>query len=89
MAKPFRVDIVSPEKTVFEGDAVSLVVPAEYGYLGILAGHAPLVAHIVRGKITLRSQSGEIRSWISDSDGFIEVADNKVSLVVNSVGVKI
>ena len=47
-----HVSVISPEATLYEGDAPSLVAPAYDGEVGILTGHAPMV--IVLGKGTLR-----------------------------------
>ena len=54
MAKTFRLEIVTPEKIVFSEDVVSLVAPAENGYLGVLAGHAPLLCTLKPGEIRIR-----------------------------------
>ena len=43
MAKPFKVTIVTPEKTAYEAEAVSVILPGTEGYLGVWANHAPLV----------------------------------------------
>ena len=83
MAKPFRVDIVSPEKTVFGGDAVSLIVPAEYGYLGVLADHAPFICKLADGKITLRDAEGNTLSFNSQGSGFLEVLKNNVTILLS------
>ena len=83
--KLFHVDIVSPDKSIYNGAIQSLVVPCELGYLGVLADHAPLVANIVRGKITLKKDSGEILEISSKSRGFLEVNKNKAILLLDSV----
>ena len=49
MAKPFKVQIVTPDKTAYEGEAVSATIPGLAGYLGVWANHAPLVAAVVPG----------------------------------------
>ena len=82
MEHSFYVDIISPEKKVFEGEISSLVVPAELGYLGVLANHAPLVANLVPGKISFRKASGEQTVIRSQGKGFLEVLKNKVVLLL-------
>ena len=81
-AKVFKVGIYSSDKTMFEGEAVSLVAPSEAGYLGVLADHAPLVAKLAYGKITLRSPAGKISEINSSPGGFLEVLKNQVTLLL-------
>jgi F-type H+-transporting ATPase subunit epsilon len=82
MAKTFKLEIVTPEKLVFSEDIVSLVVPAEEGYLGVLAGHAPLLAALKPGEIRIRKDSGE--ALYATSGGFMEVLPKKTSILCES-----
>jgi F-type H+-transporting ATPase subunit epsilon len=82
MAKTFRLEIVTPEKLVFSEDIVSLIVPAEEGYLGVLAGHAPLLCSLKPGEIKIRRESGE--SLYATSGGFMEVTPKKTSILSES-----
>ncbi|MDD2679739.1 MAG: ATP synthase F1 subunit epsilon [Candidatus Omnitrophica bacterium] len=84
MAKLFHVNILTPEKKVFAGEVVSLIVPAALGYLGILAGHAPLAANLKAGKIILRENSGEQTVLYNKDRGFLEAAENKVTILLDS-----
>ena len=52
MEKAYKLEIITPQGTVYSGDVISIVAPGELGYLGVLAGHAPLVTTLVRGKFT-------------------------------------
>ena len=83
MAKTFNLTIMAPENIIYEGPAVSLIVPAELGYLGILADHAPLGANLRRGTITLRKDSGQTVKFASGDKGFIEVLKNNVTILLN------
>ena len=82
MAKTFRLEIVTPEKIVFSEDVVSLVAPAENGYLGVLAGHAPLLCSLRPGEIKIRRESGEL--LYATSGGFMEVTPKKTSILSES-----
>jgi F-type H+-transporting ATPase subunit epsilon len=82
MAKTFRLEIVTPEKTVFSEDVVSLVAPAENGYLGVLAGHAPLLCALKPGEIKIRREAGEL--LYATSGGFMEVTPKKTSILSES-----
>jgi F-type H+-transporting ATPase subunit epsilon len=82
MAKTFKLEIVTPEKLVFSDEIVSLVVPAEEGYLGVLAGHAPLLAALKPGEIRIRRESGD--QIYATSGGFMEVLPKKTSILCES-----
>lgn len=84
MAKTFSLSIVAPDKVLAEKKCVSLVVPSELGYMGILANHAPLVANLAKGKITLKDGSGNTEELSSPGKGFIEVLNNEVVIILRS-----
>jgi F-type H+-transporting ATPase subunit epsilon len=84
MAKTFKVSIVTAEQTLLEVEAVSLTLPGIAGYLGILANHAPLVTALVPGVLTLRENDGSPESVFAVTNGFVEVARNEVSVMVDA-----
>jgi F-type H+-transporting ATPase subunit epsilon len=84
MAKPFEIEITSPDKNIYRGQAEYLTVPAAKGYMGVLANHAPLVASLVPGNIVVREGSGHTVTFVSKGAGFIEVLRNKVKLLVDT-----
>ncbi|PZN98622.1 MAG: F0F1 ATP synthase subunit epsilon, partial [Hyphomicrobiales bacterium] len=45
----FKFELVSPERILFSGDVVSVIIPASEGEMTVLAGHAPLVATLKAG----------------------------------------
>ena len=83
MAKKFKIEIVTPERLVFSEEIESLVIPAERGYLGVLAGHAPLLATLQPGEITIKGAAkGELH--FATSGGFMEVSGGKAILLTES-----
>src|SRR6267154_1704349 len=82
MAKKFKTEIVTPEKVVFSEEIESLIIPAERGYLGVLAGHAPLLCALQPGVITIRGDRGE--QHYSTSGGFMEVTGGKAVLLTEN-----
>lgn len=80
--KEFKVSIYTPEKTIFEGNAFSLIVPAEKGYLGVLANHAPLIASLKQGKIVIRKDSEETITVASLGRGYLEVENNIATILL-------
>jgi ATP synthase F1 epsilon subunit len=83
MAKTFSVSIITPEKQIYQGKAVSLVVPAALGYLGVLADHDALAANLVEGKIVVSEESGKKADFYSLSKGFLQVLKNNVTLLLD------
>ena len=76
LQEKIHLEIVTPEKLVFSGTVDSLVVPARTGYLGILPGHAPLLAELGIGEITYKI--GELADLVFCSWGFVEVLPDRV-----------
>lgn len=74
-----QVVVISPERTVFEGTADSVVVPAWNGKLGILRGHAPLMALLGRGE--LRVTRGGSTETFAVEGGFLQVVDDRVTVL--------
>jgi F-type H+-transporting ATPase subunit epsilon len=87
MAKKFKVAIVTPEKTAFEAEAVSVNLPGSEGYLGVWADHAPLVTSLVPGVVTVRQQergcAGDAK-FMAVSGGFVEIARNEVIVLCDT-----
>ena len=77
-----RVSVITPEATIYEGDADQVVAPAYDGSLGILKGHAPLMALLGTG--TLRIDHGREQTSFTVSGGFLQVVDNTVTVLSES-----
>jgi F-type H+-transporting ATPase subunit epsilon len=73
-----KVSVISPEAVLFEGDADSVVAPAYDGEVGILTGHAPLMALLGDGELRLGGGTGR---RFRVSGGFMQVLDNHVRVV--------
>ncbi|MDD5072200.1 MAG: ATP synthase F1 subunit epsilon [Candidatus Omnitrophica bacterium] len=82
--KLFKISITTPEKTIFEGEISSLVAPGEGGYFGVLVDHAPLIANIIPGKITIKDTSEQPTVFKCKSTGILEVLKNNVNILVDS-----
>ena len=82
MAKPFHVDMVSPEATVWSGEATFVLARTPDGELGIMADHEPLMGALATGPVEIEAVSGE-RVIIGVHGGFIQVLDNQVTLITD------
>ena len=80
MAAPFEVELVTPERVVFSGQATFLSVPGVTGSLGILANHAPLLAELKIGEAVLKAVDGT-EHYFYIGGGFLEVSQNRVTIL--------
>ena len=71
MMATFHFELVSPEKLVFTGEVTQVDVPGETGEFGVLAGHAPYVATLKPGVLTIYEDGGAQRIVVRG--GFAEV----------------
>jgi F-type H+-transporting ATPase subunit epsilon len=82
MAKPFQVDVVSPEATVWSGEATFVMARTPDGEIGILADHEPLLASLVTSAVEVEGVDGS-RTTIGVHGGFLQVYKNQVTLLTD------
>ncbi len=74
------VEVLTPDKTLFSGDAEVITLPGVNGSFQILDNHAPMIANLKSGNVEIKSstqtENYEIKS------GLIEVLKNKVVVLV-------
>jgi F-type H+-transporting ATPase subunit epsilon len=78
-----RVLVISPEASKFDGEADSVVAPVYDGEVGILPNHAPFMAPLGRGTLTVRHQGRTTRFRVDG--GFLQVVSNVVRVVAEQV----
>ena len=83
MAKSFKLEIVVPDHTVLDDQPSSIVVPGISGFFGILRDHAPMMAELKPGVITITYPDMSDET-IAISGGFLQVADNHVVILADS-----
>lgn len=77
-----RVQIVTPDAAFFDGQAASAVLPAWNGELGVLPGHAPLIARLGHGVARVRPEgaaAAEVR--IAVYGGFVKIQGDLVTVL--------
>ncbi len=72
MPEAFALRLATPEEVLLEAQVVSLRAPAVEGQLGVLAGHAPMVAELTVGELVVTEQSGSAR-YFSTTGGALRV----------------
>jgi F-type H+-transporting ATPase subunit epsilon len=83
-----KVSIVSAEKALFSGEAAMVVATAQFGEVGILPGHAPLLASLKPGQVRVISAlhhgypAAEEVFYVSG--GTLEVQPNSVTILADT-----
>jgi F-type H+-transporting ATPase subunit epsilon len=78
---PLRVIVVTPEQTVFDAPAPFVALPLYDGELGVAPGHAPMIGRLGYGELRI-GRENSAQSYYVDG-GFVQVADNVVSVLTN------
>jgi F-type H+-transporting ATPase subunit epsilon len=75
----FHFELVSPERLVFSGEVNQVDVPGEVGEFGVFAGHAPYVATLKPGVLTIYRDAGTQRIVVQG--GFAEVGPTGLTVL--------
>jgi len=78
-----RVTVISPESSIFDGDADAVTAPAYDGQVGILPQHAPFMTLLGRGTLTVRA--GDTAHRFTVNGGFLQAVNNTVRVVAEQV----
>jgi F-type H+-transporting ATPase subunit epsilon len=81
--RSFQLEIVSPNRVVFEGEASSVSAPGTLGGFQVLYNHAPLLSSLEVGPLKYKSPAG-VDTVYATGGGYLEVRDNKVTVLVES-----
>ncbi len=74
-----RVEIITPDKELFKGEATLVTVPGVDGSLGFLNNHAPLITVLKAGDVKVKNESGE--QLFPVKGGVVEVSKNTVIIL--------
>ena len=74
MMKELHLSIVSPEKSVFDGEVKIVTLPGTVGSFSILPGHAPIVSSL---------KAGTLGYTLDIQGGFVEMSDGTASVCVS------
>jgi F-type H+-transporting ATPase subunit epsilon len=81
--KPFKAEIITPERVLFSGDVLSLSAPGVEGGFQVLFSHAPLLSALEVGAIKVIPKEGK-EVIFSTSGGFLEVRQNLVVVLAET-----
>jgi F-type H+-transporting ATPase subunit epsilon len=78
-----NLQIITPDKTVFEGEVKLVQVPGSKGSFQILRNHAPIISTLDPGKVKIIDTEDKT-SHFSISGGVVEVKNNKIIILAES-----
>jgi len=82
MADKLHCTVVTPEKSIFDAEADGVTVPTHDGEVGILPGHARLLARLGNGELRVTA-GGKPTSFYVEG-GFLQVAENRVTVLTDA-----
>ena len=78
---PLHFELVTPEKLFLSQDVHMVVVPGTEGDFGVLEGHAPVMAVVRDGELTVYSGPSTVSQRIHVQGGFAEVSDKGLTVL--------
>src|SRR5262249_13971146 len=81
MASTLRLEIVTPEATVYSEEVEMVTLPGVMGQLAVYPQHVPLTTQMVPGEIIVRRNSRDL--FIASGEGLIEITPNRVSVLTD------
>ena len=79
---PIKLEIVTPERLVFDETVDGVTLPGSEGELGVLPHHAPLVSTLGVGELRIRVGGQE--EWFAIVGGFVQVLPDKVVVMAET-----
>ena len=78
-----KLEILTPDKSLFKGEIQSLSVPGKVGAFMVLNNHAPLISSLVQGDITFQTKDYQ-EEKITINGGVIEIKNNTVVILADA-----
>jgi len=77
------LEIITPDKSVFEGEVSSAQFPGTQGSFEVLNNHAPLISTLENGRVRVTTATGN--QYFNVNGGVVEVLKNRIILLAESV----
>ena len=81
MADTLKLEIITPEGTVYSDDVEMVTLPGIVGEMGVLPQHVPLMTQMVPGEIIVHKNGRD--TFIATGEGLIEVEARRVSVLTD------
>lgn len=79
-----KIEIITPDRKIYEGDIKSVRVPGKKGSFQVLKDHAPIISTLEKGPVIMVDLEGNEKIY-EISGGLIEVKANKIILLADTV----
>lgn len=76
-----QLQIISPEKVIFEGDIDELIAPTVSGEIAVLPNHADLLTQLSGGEITIKEKG--ISHHIAVTGGFLQITNGVLNILAD------
>ncbi|MDG1718732.1 MAG: ATP synthase F1 subunit epsilon [Flavobacteriales bacterium] len=76
------LEIITPEKKLFEGEVTSVKFPGTDGEFGVLNNHAPIISTLTKGSIVVIDNNNESKNF-DINGGVIEMQNNKIIVLAD------
>ena len=81
MSDKFKVEIISPDKTIFKQDTNEVTIPSFEGQMGILNNHIPLITFLRPGIITIKT---DVEKKFYVEEGTVEFSNNNLLILTST-----
>lgn len=75
----FKLIIISPDRTFYEGDVKMVEMVTTEGEIGVLKGHIPLTSIMKPGIVTIKEENETKRAAVHE--GFVEILQDRVTIM--------
>jgi F-type H+-transporting ATPase subunit epsilon len=77
-----EIDIITPDTTVFKGEANMVKLPGMSGSFGVLKNHAPIISALEKGVVLVRDTNNTDHNF-EIKGGVVEVLNNKIIVLAD------
>ena len=81
------VELVSPERILWSGEADMVLARTSEGDIAFLTGHAPFIGALGQGTVAIEPAGGGQRVEVTVDGGFVEVSNNRVTILSDGADV--
>ncbi|HWH07498.1 MAG TPA: hypothetical protein VNU47_03175 [Candidatus Paceibacterota bacterium] len=82
MAKTFHLTVARVGENIFDGQALSVVLPGAEGIFTVLAGHEAFVSPLKEGIIKIQAEDGTVTEVTLETPGVAEVSNNQATVLL-------
>jgi F-type H+-transporting ATPase subunit epsilon len=84
MAETIELEIISFQDVFLRSEIRDLYIPAFFGEAGVMSNHLPYLSLLKAGEISYLDLDG-VRHYLYSGEGFLEVRDNRITLIIDAV----